>query len=109
MAIILVGILIIGYRSMFMKEDESIPSALNILENANASQRVADMLASIEKINFDKNAISDPKFSSLKDFSLPLPSLPIGKKNPFSYFGSSGSTGSSGSAGSTGASGKFLK
>ncbi len=80
MAIVLLGLLVIAYKSFFIQDEIEIGIAN---ENENASARVATVLASMDRINFNKNILNDPKFATFKDFSVPMISLPIGKKNPF--------------------------
>jgi len=82
MGIILVGLLILAYKTMFVA-----PEDISIEENIIASDRVAAVLSEVEHINFDITVLNDPAFASLKSIEIPLPSLPVGKKNPFSVSG----------------------
>lgn len=81
LAIILVGLLIVAYKTMFVTQDDT---SVFSEENIAASERVASILREVESINFDTGIMDDPKFRSLESIEIPLPSLPIGKKNPFS-------------------------
>ena len=77
---VLIGFAIIGYKIMFVAP----PDDFSISENIIASERVERILKEVEQINFDISVMVDPKFTSLKSIEIPLVSLPIGKKNPFS-------------------------
>lgn len=82
LAIILIGLLVIGYKVVFTS-----PSADFLAEEnteINTAEKVETILNEIEKINFDTKVMTDPKFTSLKSIETILPSLPVGKRNPFS-------------------------
>jgi hypothetical protein len=85
LAIILLGLLVVAYKMLFMA-----PSGDTLGdENVAASVRVESLLKQVESINFDTSIMQDQKFKSLKSIETPLPSLPVGRKNPFStIFGS---------------------
>lgn len=80
LVIILLGLLVIGYKVMFVPPSEN--SLLD--ENTVASERMENILQEIENISFDIGVINDKKFKSLKSIETPLVSLPVGKRNPFS-------------------------
>ncbi|KKQ76937.1 MAG: hypothetical protein A3A96_01295 [Candidatus Zambryskibacteria bacterium RIFCSPLOWO2_01_FULL_39_39] len=80
LVIILLGILILAYKVMFAPVSED----LLVEENIIASQRVGGILKEIESINFDTSVMEEESFKSLKSIEIPLPSLPVGRKNPFS-------------------------
>ena len=80
LAIILVGLLIVAYKIVFVQPSEE----LLVEENITASKRVEAILQEVESINFDTIITKDPKFKSLKSIEIPLISLPVGRKNPFS-------------------------
>ncbi len=80
LAIILVGLLIVGYKVVFIAP-EDIGSIVN--ENISASGRVEALLQQVEQISFNTEVLNDSKFKSLKSIDLPLLSLPVGRTNPF--------------------------
>lgn len=79
LAIILVGLLALAYKTMF------VPSSgdLSIDENIIASQRVDLVLREIDGISFDTSVMQEANFKSLKSIEIPMLSLPIGRNNPF--------------------------
>lgn len=77
---ILLGLLVLAYKIMFAPSDAD----LIVDENIVASQRVEKTLKDIESIRFDTSIIDHPNFKSLKSIEIPLLSLPVGRKNPFS-------------------------
>ena len=82
LAIILLGLLVIGYKVIFTS-----PSADFLAEEStemSSAERVEVIMGEVEKINFDTKIMGDPKFTSLKSIETILPSLPVGKRNPFS-------------------------
>lgn len=81
---VLLGLLIIGYKTLFVAP----PDDFSVSENIIASERVEAILKQVEQIHFDMNVLTDPKFASLQSIEIPLLSLPVGKKNPFSASGS---------------------
>ena len=81
MGIILVGLLVVAYKVVFVAPDD-VGSLVDA--NASASQRVEIFLQQVEQISFNTEVINDTKFRSLKSIDLPLLSLPVGRKNPFS-------------------------
>jgi len=82
LAIILVGLLVIAYKVIFVAPPATDEFVFD--ENAAVGEKVQAILLQVENINFDTTVLNDPKFQSLKSIDTPLPSLPIGKKNPFS-------------------------
>lgn len=77
--IVLLALLIIGYKVMF-------PSAGDVLisdEQVLASQKVESILKEVESISFDTSVLQDLKSKSFVSLETPLVSLPVGKKNPF--------------------------
>ena len=80
LAIILLGLLFLAYKTMFAPADDG----LLVDENIIASQRVEKILKEIENINFDTSIMENQNFKSLKSLEIPLISLPIGRRNPFS-------------------------
>lgn len=83
LAIILLALLILAYKIMFVSPAADLSTGQNIA----ASQRVEAILQEVESINFDMSILQDQKFKSLKSIEIPLLSLPIGRKNPFSVIG----------------------
>lgn len=80
LAIILLGLLILAYKTMFVSTSEDLLDDENIV----ASQRVESILEEIKSIDFDTSIMEEQNFKSLKSIEIPLISLPIGRKNPFS-------------------------
>lgn len=80
LVIILMALLILAFKTMYMSSGED----LLIEENIAASDRVEAIRQELESISFDTSVVSDEKLASLKSIEMPLISLPIGKKNPFS-------------------------
>jgi hypothetical protein len=80
LAVILVGLLILAYKIMFVTSSEDLLSNEDIV----ASGKVETILKEIESINFDTSITENQNFKSLKSIEIPLISLPIGRKNPFS-------------------------
>ena len=79
LGIILLGLLVMAYKTIFV----SSLGDLSVSENIKASERVGTALKEVENIKFDLTVLNDVNFKSLRSIEIPLPSLPIGKKNPF--------------------------
>lgn len=82
LAIILLGLLIIGYKVV-----STSPNADLLTEESaenNIGEKIGSILKEVESINFNVGVMKESKFMSLKSIEIPLISLPIGKKNPFS-------------------------
>lgn len=61
------------------------PNTDQFFDNTNGqSEVVIKTLQDLESVNFDMSFINDAKFNTLKSMEMPLPNLPVGKKNPFS-------------------------
>jgi hypothetical protein len=75
----LVGLLIVAYKVMFLAP----PAEIIVDDNMSTNQKVETLLQQIESINFDVSTVNDPVFQTLRSIEMPLPSLPVGKKNPF--------------------------
>lgn len=82
--VVLVGLAIVAYKMMFAPASEEL-----LVVDDVAVSRVEIILRQVESINFDSSIISDQKFNSLQSIEVPMISLPVGKRNPFSgSFGS---------------------
>ncbi|MEK7669436.1 MAG: hypothetical protein AAB350_02490 [Patescibacteria group bacterium] len=88
LAAILAGLLVVGYKIMFMSSNEDIlidPTDSSLM----VGEKISKILEEVESIDFDTSVTEDPKFKSLRSIETPLISLPVGKINPFSAnFGS---------------------
>jgi len=86
--LILAGLLVIGglgYYLFILQGDEN--TTLNS-EGAVADAEVASAqfireLNSIKRLDLSDEIFSDPRFQSFVDFSQPIPTLPVGRDNPF--------------------------
>jgi hypothetical protein len=84
LAIILLGLLIIAYKTTFTSAPiESIGVNMAGAE-ASLDDSAVGILNEIESINFDMSITEDQNFKSLRSIEIPLMSLPVGRKNPFS-------------------------
>lgn len=84
LAVVLIGLLIIAYKVMFVSTEIDFSAE----ENMAATARVETLLLQIERINFNTDVLQSDEFKSFKSIETPLPSVPVGKKNPFGGFGS---------------------
>lgn len=55
-------------------------------------------LGDLRLLTLDGSIFTDPVFMSLQDFSVPLPTLPAGRRNPFAPLGSDASPQGQGAA-----------
>jgi len=81
LAIILLGLLVIAYKSIFMSSPVDI---IDTNEDSQVGDNSTGILGEIDGINFDTTIIDDKIFKSLKSLEIPLASIPIGRRNPFS-------------------------
>lgn len=79
--LVLIGLLFVAYKVMFAPAPTDPYSSD---QSSIEGEKVVATLQQVEGVNFDISVISDPKFKSLKSIEIPLPSLPVGKQNPFS-------------------------
>jgi flagellar basal body-associated protein FliL len=80
LAVVLVGLLILGYKVVFVSSDED---SFAKEENVSTSARVEALLQQVENINFDTGIFTDPKLKTFQSIEIPLISLPVGRANPF--------------------------
>ena len=76
----LIALLLVGYKVIFVVPPE--------VEEVNPASiiRLEGMINQLNSINLTNSAMNDPKLDTLEDINQPLPSLPIGRENPFSSF-----------------------
>lgn len=55
---------------------------VNMQEQA-VGARVLVLLNQINSLKIDKTLFSDPAYLSLRDYTIQVPSLPVGRANPF--------------------------
>lgn len=81
LSLILLALLFVAYKVMFAPPGiDPYATDQSVMEG----EKVVAILQQVEGISFDTSVISDPKFKTLKSIEIPLPSIPVGKKNPFS-------------------------
>ncbi len=80
LAITLVALLIVAYKVLFV-----VPVEVEEVNPASVV-RIEGMIGQLNSVDLTSSAINDPKFGTLEDMSRPLPTLPIGRTNPFAAF-----------------------
>lgn len=64
------------------------PEGLTMQEIDNADRavgvRVLTLLGEISSLNIDSAFFSDPSYLTLRDYTVEIPPLPVGRSNPFS-------------------------
>lgn len=85
---LLVGVLVtcaLGYY-LYTQQTESIAHSSNKAVSEDVAAQSAEFLRSLNElqaIQLDNSIFSDPRFSSLVNFSYPVEPVPVGKSNPF--------------------------
>lgn len=77
--IILLGLLIVGYKVVFAPQSEDLSTD----ENAAAIEGIDRIYQQIESIDFSISSIGS-EIQDFKSIETPLISLPVGKADPFS-------------------------
>lgn len=87
----LVLILIVGVAFLFylyMSSNSSSTNGLTLEEvnydNQAAASRILNLLNEISALRIDDKFFTDPSYKTLRDYSVEIPELPIGRSNPFS-------------------------
>lgn len=80
LVVTLIALLLVGYKVMFVVPPE--------VEEVNPASviRLETMISQLNSVDLSTSAIKDPKFNTLEPIEQPLPSLPVGRANPFSDF-----------------------
>lgn len=80
LAMTLLALLLVGYKVVFVVPPE--------VEEVNPASviRLEAMINQLNSVDLSSSAIKDPKFNTLDSIEKPLPSLPVGRNNPFSDF-----------------------
>jgi len=81
--IVIIAILVYFYWTG-NKTSESL--TLQELNNANqvAGTQVLNLLNEISSLKIDNEFFNNPVYKTLRDYSVEIPSLPVGRSNPFS-------------------------
>jgi len=91
-AIVILVVLAIGYFTFFREpspENQAITTTSGVLGGAPVGQELVIELNRLKALrNLDTTIFADPSFLSLKDFTQPVPPLPVGRVNPFAPVGS---------------------
>jgi len=69
--------------------------------NAAVGSQVLDLLNQIQSLNIDASIFSDPGYKTLRDYSVPIPTVDVGRPNPFAPLPGFSTTGTSGSGQTT--------
>jgi hypothetical protein len=102
--IIIVIILVIAY---FYYEGGSSSGSGSLLVSQGGDQSIGsdelNLLSQIQSLKIDTSIFKDPGYQALVDYSVAIPTEPVGRPNPFAPF--TGEAVSSGTAGTSGTSG----
>lgn len=82
-AVVLLGALGFGYLG---RDGGNANTDQIIKSDTTASQVGADVLSALNQLkvlNLDGSIFTDPAYKSLRDFSRPIQSQPVGRENPF--------------------------
>jgi hypothetical protein len=99
--IVIVIILVIAY---FYYEGGSSTGSSSLLVSQSSDQSIGaaelNLLNQIQSLKIDTSLFKDPGYQNLEDYSVTIPSEPVGRPNPFlPYPGEAVSSGTSGTAG----------
>lgn len=90
-ATVVIVIAVIGFFGYnYLNGSSSSSGDISIVPNSDTSAVGAQVLSALNqlnRLNLDAGIFSNPTFKSLKDFSRPLPTEPVGRINPFSPIG----------------------
>jgi uncharacterized membrane protein len=66
-------------------------------DSSSVGSQVLDLLNQIQSLHIDANVFNDPGYKTLRDYSVPIPSVDVGRPNPFAPLPGFSSAGSSAS------------
>lgn len=78
--ITLIALLLVAYKVLFV-----VPPEIEEVNPA-AVVRLEGMLNQLNSVDLSNGAFNDKKFNTLKSIESPLPTLPVGRTNPFASF-----------------------
>ena len=82
LVIILLGLLVIAYKTIFMSSSvEPVDMTADEIQSGDEAIGILDQM---KNINFDTSITENESFKSLRSIEIPLISLPVGRRNPFS-------------------------
>jgi hypothetical protein len=87
MPYIIIGIVVaVAVLVYFYWAGSSTPSSETLEETSNGQVVGAKVFVLLNEINYlkiDSTFFTDPSYKTLRDYSVPIPTLPIGRPNPF--------------------------
>lgn len=89
LVVVFLVLLIAGLYFFFFRPSDPqlvIDEFGNPVEAQVIGQDLIDLLAELEKVEFDQSLFTREAFVNLSDFSMPLPDEPSGRSNPFRPF-----------------------
>ncbi len=66
---------------------KSTPEDSSLAGTPSVGTDLLDLLNKLKDVNFETNLFANPNFSSLVDWSIPLPTPSVGRPNPFERIG----------------------
>ncbi len=82
---VLVAVALIGY--FYWRGSQSSPDVSALSEVSNEQQligaKVLSLLGEINSLKIDASLFSSPVYKTLRDYSVDIPILPVGRDNPF--------------------------
>jgi len=85
--VIIAIVVIIGVIAYFYYQGTIAPTSTTLSESDIADQavgaQVLDLLHEINSLKIDTALFKDPAFLTLRDYTVIIPALPVGRVNPF--------------------------
>lgn len=85
LAAVLIFVLLMVLYKIFLRPDTALIPDESLATNV--GNDILNLRAELEKVNFDQTLFSTPGYIGLIDLTVLIPTLPVGRVNPFDVIG----------------------
>lgn len=72
---------------LFLKSDSAVIDEFGATGGPSVGADLIELSDKLSKVTLNPQVFNGPTFKSLRDFTLPIPPQPLGRKNPFDVIG----------------------
>ncbi len=94
---VIVAIIIVAIAYFYYTGTTATSTNLVSSDNASVGTQVLGLLNQIQSLHIDNSVFTDPGYKTLRDFSVPIPTVDVGRPNPFAPLPGFSTSGSSAS------------
>ncbi len=81
--LVIIALFGLGYFYFYGSSSTSSSDTLTASNNALVGSQVLNLLNQIQSLRIDTSLFTDPGYLTLRDYTVPIPTVSVGRPNPF--------------------------